>query len=67
MVTSLLAYFVAMMTAFAVVMTVWIGLIVGSPFQRVHLQQYPLSPPMPLAADSTPAATAAYAEHGSTH
>jgi hypothetical protein len=37
---SLLTYFFSMMTAFAVVVTMWIGLIGASPFSRVHLRAY---------------------------
>jgi hypothetical protein len=57
MVMSLLAYFFSMMTALAVVVTLWIGLISASPFQWVHLQSsYPL-PPF-VEADSAPAVVA---------
>ena len=41
MVLSLLAYFFSMITVLTVLASVWIGIVGGSTFQRVHLQPYP--------------------------
>jgi len=58
MVFSLLAYFFSMITAFAVMATVSIGLIGDSPFQRIHVPAYP----MPAVAEVEPAMTPAKAD-----
>jgi hypothetical protein len=42
MVLSLLGYFVSMVTAFTVLISLWIGIIGASPFTRMHVQPYPL-------------------------
>jgi hypothetical protein len=42
MALSLLGYFVSMVTAFTVLISLWIGIIGASPFTRMRVQPYPL-------------------------
>jgi hypothetical protein len=62
MVLSLLGYFFSMVTAFTVLVSLWIGIIGASPFAKVRVQPYPL-PAAETAADSAEATPATAARN----